>query len=234
MNLKTLNVSKFDTSQVTDMGSMFGGCSSLTSLDVSSFDTSQVTYMTDMFDSCSSLKFLDVSNFNTSNVTSLSGMFNGCVSLMNLDVSNFNTSKVIDFSFVFRDCKAVTKLDVSKFNTSQVTNMRYVFQGCTNLENILLGENWNFSNVSNHEYMFSVSDKAKVFCASAEQKTWLSTTKSLIDSSRVFVLVSDESVKTALNSATWGDLTDYTTIQTAEYNGATYYKIKGKADFYTL
>ena len=39
----------FDTSAVTDMRSMFYGCSKLTTLDLSSFDTSAVTNMTEMF-----------------------------------------------------------------------------------------------------------------------------------------------------------------------------------------
>jgi len=41
-----------NTSQVTDMSSMFSGCGSLTSLDLSRFDTSKVTKMSRMFDDC--------------------------------------------------------------------------------------------------------------------------------------------------------------------------------------
>ena len=33
---------------LTDMTGIFGGCSSLTNINVSSFDTSNVTYMTDI------------------------------------------------------------------------------------------------------------------------------------------------------------------------------------------
>ena len=47
---------------------MFQGCKSLESLDVSSFDTSNVTDMAAMFEGCDSLKELDISNFDTSNV----------------------------------------------------------------------------------------------------------------------------------------------------------------------
>ena len=45
---------------------MFNGCSSLPSLDVTNFDTSNVTTMASMFMSCSSLPSLDVTNFDTS------------------------------------------------------------------------------------------------------------------------------------------------------------------------
>ena len=45
----------FDTSAVTDMRSMFYGCSRLTTLDLSSFDTSAVTNMDFMFYNCNNL-----------------------------------------------------------------------------------------------------------------------------------------------------------------------------------
>ena len=53
--LTELNISSFDTSNVTDMSSMFGYCSALTQLDVSSFDTSKVNSMYGMFRDCNNL-----------------------------------------------------------------------------------------------------------------------------------------------------------------------------------
>ena len=52
---------------------MFSECSNLTNLDVSNFNTSNVTSMSEMFSGCSNLTNLDVSNFNTSNVTNMGG-----------------------------------------------------------------------------------------------------------------------------------------------------------------
>ena len=60
------------------MGCMFWGCSSLKELNLSNFNTNNVTYMTCMFDGCSSLKELNLSNFNTNNVTNMVCMFDGC------------------------------------------------------------------------------------------------------------------------------------------------------------
>lgn len=68
----------FDTSQMTDMNSMFSGCGNLTELDVSRFNTSQVTDMNSMFSWCGNLTKLDVSGFDTSKVTDMNGMFKGC------------------------------------------------------------------------------------------------------------------------------------------------------------
>ena len=50
-----IDLSSFDTENVTDMRWMFYGCSSLQSLDLSGLDTSQVTNMYFMFSGCSSL-----------------------------------------------------------------------------------------------------------------------------------------------------------------------------------
>ena len=63
------------------MYSMFTNCSSLTSLDLSSFDTSNVTNIGMMFYNCLSLTSLDLSNFDTSNVTTMSSMFISCSKL---------------------------------------------------------------------------------------------------------------------------------------------------------
>ena len=60
---------------------MFFGCNSLISLDLSNFNTQNVTNMRCMFFGCNSLKSLDLSNFNTQNVTNMNLMFSGCESL---------------------------------------------------------------------------------------------------------------------------------------------------------
>jgi surface protein len=57
---------------------MFYNCSSLTSLDLSKFNTSNVTDIWGMFWKCSSLKNLDVSNFDISKVEDMSSMFYEC------------------------------------------------------------------------------------------------------------------------------------------------------------
>lgn len=79
-----------DTQNVTDMGSMFFGCSGLTALDLSSFDTQNVTNMDGMFSWCSGLTTLDLSTFDTQNVTNMNSMFFGCSGLTSIITgSNF-------------------------------------------------------------------------------------------------------------------------------------------------
>ena len=98
--LKTLDLSSFDTSQVTSMNEAFYKCTNLTSIDLTNLDTSNVTYMNSMFYNCNSLKLLDVSNFNTSKVTDMSGMFFYDSELIDLYM-NFDVSSVKNFDYIF-------------------------------------------------------------------------------------------------------------------------------------
>ena len=50
---------------------MFKECSNLTSLDLSNFNTENVTDMNGMFYGCTKLESLDLSNFNTAKVTKM-------------------------------------------------------------------------------------------------------------------------------------------------------------------
>ena len=69
---------------------MFYKCSGLTSLDLSNFNTENVTDMYGMFYKCSGLTSLDVINFNTQKVTDMRSMFYNCSSFTSLDISSFS------------------------------------------------------------------------------------------------------------------------------------------------
>ena len=57
---------------------MFSHCQSLTNIDISKFNTSKVTNISKMFSHCYSLNFLDVTNIKISYRTNINGMFTGC------------------------------------------------------------------------------------------------------------------------------------------------------------
>ena len=154
INLTSITgIEYLNTSEVTDMASMFGGCSSLQSIDVTNFDTSKVIDMDNMFAGCKSLTSLDVTNFNTSQVTDMSNMFSDCNSLTSLNVTNFNTGKVIYMNNMFSNCSSLQSLDVTNFGTSQVTNMSSMFSGCNSLTSLDV-TNFNTSKVTNMNGMF--------------------------------------------------------------------------------
>ena len=59
------------------MSDMFSKCSSLINLNLSNFNTNNVTNMSYMFFNCSSLTSLNLSNFNINNVNDMWYMFDG-------------------------------------------------------------------------------------------------------------------------------------------------------------
>ena len=152
-NLTSLDVSHFDTSNVKNMRGMFAQCDGLTSLDLSHFDTSNVTNMNNMFRNCCGLTSLDVSDFDTSEVTDMAEMFFGCGGLKNLDLSHFDTSNVTIMKGMFEWCSGLTSLDVSHFDTSNVIDMFYMFAGCNNLTSLDVSH-FDTSNVTEMGSMF--------------------------------------------------------------------------------
>ena len=119
---------------IKDASSMFCMCKTLISLpDISKLDTSEVTNMSAMFDVCSSLSSLpDISKWNTSKVENMSGIFNNCSSLSSLpDISKWNTSNVRSMNYMFNGCRLLSSLpDISKWNISNVTNREKMFDSC--------------------------------------------------------------------------------------------------------
>ena len=154
-SLTSLDLSGFNTDNVTNMAAMFSNCTGLTSLNLSNFNTAKVQYMEYMFDGCSGLTSLDLSNFNTANVTHMYRMFSGCSGLTSLNLSSFNTENVTNMYGMFYDCSGLTSLDLSNFNTAKVTNMWGMFSGCSGLVTIYASDLFTTKRVTSSSSMFS-------------------------------------------------------------------------------
>ena len=138
--LKNLDLSSFNTQNVTNMYRLFSGCYNLQSINLSSFKTQNVINMSYMFYECYNLKSLDLSKFNTQNVTDMSNMFENCQNLTNLDLSSFDTSNVINMSRMFDECYNLKRLDLSKFNTKNVNKIKNMFGNCYKLESVVINK----------------------------------------------------------------------------------------------
>ena len=136
-----------------DCSYMFGGCSNLTKIDLSYFDTKNVTNMSYMFYYCFRLTNINLSSFDTKNVTNMNNMFRECYRLTNIDLSSFDTKNVTDMSYMFRECYRLTNINLSSIDTKNVTNMRYMFYSCSNLTHIDLSS-FITKNVTNMGSMF--------------------------------------------------------------------------------
>ena len=198
-----LDVSHFDTSKVRNFAIMFLGCEKLTSLDVSGFNTSSASDFSGMFQSCSSLVSLDVSHFDTSNATDLDYMFNNCAKLEVIDVSHFNTSKVTNMYSMFQWCYKVKVLDVSGFNTSKVRNFGSMFSYCQSIKTVDLSH-FDTSSATDMHFMF--------YCCSALTILDLSSfnTSKVTDMNHMFV---------GLNNITTLDISNFNTLRVTNMEG---------------
>ena len=114
----------FDTSNVTNMGSMFSNCTNL--INIPLLDTSNVTNMSYMFSYCTNL--INIPLLDTSNVTNMSYMFSNCTNLTTIPL--LDTSNVTNMSYMFNYCKNLTAIrfnpnanNIDNFNISYCTKM---------------------------------------------------------------------------------------------------------------
>ena len=155
--LRVIDVSKWNTSIVENAYMMFGSCE-VEELDLSGFNTSNMTNMGYMFSYTEKLKKLDISNFDTSKVTNMQGMFMGCFLLEELDLSHFKTSKITSMRYMFYQCESLKKLNIRGFDTSNVTTMYMTFDGCKNLTTFDFSY-LNTSKVTNMKSLFHSCEK---------------------------------------------------------------------------
>jgi len=151
--LEYINFENINTSSVINMAFMFRNCEYLTELDLRMFKTSKLKSMDYMFAQAYSLYFLDLTSFDTSQVTSMRNLFYEMEFLKHIDLSNFNTSKVTDMELIFGLCYSLVDLDISSFDTSKVINMYGMFAGCSSLKEINF-TNFDTSSVITMKYMF--------------------------------------------------------------------------------
>jgi surface protein len=136
-NVQSLDVAGFDTSKVENMGGMFVDCASLKSIAVGSWDVSNVKFMDNMFRGCSSLEELEGAEYwSTGNAETMGQMFDGCSSLKSVNASDWHaTSKLYNMGGMFHGCASLTDLTFGdNFNTSGVKYMDNMFNGCSSLK----------------------------------------------------------------------------------------------------
>lgn len=115
---------KINITGVNSLSSLFNGFKNLKNVDVSEWDTSDVTNMSYLL-SDTSIENIDLSGFNTSNVSNMNGMFE-LSKIKELNLTNFDTSNVKYMYAMFNQSKLQT-LDISSFDASKVINIKYMF-----------------------------------------------------------------------------------------------------------
>ena len=189
VNIENINVSNFDTRNVTNMNHMFSSMHKLKQLQLpATFNTSGVTDMGYMFYNSKSLTSLDVSMFNTEKVTNMREMFGYLESVTSIKFgSSFNTKNVTDMYGMFGTLCRMRELDLSGavFDTAKVNDFDAMFSvfGCASgvgvLEKIYVNNDFDTSKLTRYTGMFTGRKKLRggngsyLADPSTADKTWL-------------------------------------------------------------
>ena len=132
LNCTSMDLGDVNTVNLTSTARMFNLCQSLTTLSgISGWNTSNVTDMSSMFFGCESLQSPDLSGWNTGSVTNMNSMFYSCQSIETLDLSGWDTGNVTDMTEMFQECFKLTTIYVGEgWSTESVTDYLYMFEGC--------------------------------------------------------------------------------------------------------
>ena len=161
-NLKTINgLDKVDVSSVTSMTMMFAANNKLKALDVSTWDTSNVTDFSVAFgvglqsDSSaphSELTSLKLGNMNTSKGTKFGSMFNGLTNLQ-----NFTAWQKLDYSHAqgdlmgmggFLSSTTITDVDLTNVKLPKELHAQSMFAIMPNVKSIKFGQPIKFTSLS--------------------------------------------------------------------------------------
>lgn len=181
--LTSVDISHFNTSNVTNIDYMFYGSDVLVStIDMSAWDlgklyksqyvfqnaykipkiilpktgTCQPSYINNMFYNCQALTELDLGVLDTSKVSGMSDVFNRCYALEELDLSSWNTDKVTIMRDMFNSMRALKDLKLFKLNHADNRNLLLegMFQSAWSLDNLDFTE-WDTSDVTSMQEMFA-------------------------------------------------------------------------------
>lgn len=121
-------------------------------IDLSGFDTSNVTNMSKMFYWLEKVETLDLSGFNTAKVTDMSYMFNS-MDIKVLDLSSFNVKSLTNTESMFASNTNLERIYVKSgtdWNVSaKVTNSSNMFYYCNSLKG---GDNFSYNGYHDISY----------------------------------------------------------------------------------
>ncbi|NLR09495.1 MULTISPECIES: DUF5776 domain-containing protein [Lactobacillaceae] len=159
------HLDRLDTSHTTVMNNMFHVIdldSKTTTIDVSHFDTSQVTSMQYMFYGQSAVKQLDVTGFNMDRVTDTMDMFYRTTSLEQVDFAQgtFHNLSSVMYMFGFSGAQVIK---LPKFAPSADFSGFYMFAGTKIITELTLGPATTFKSGTSPNLNTPLQDMPDVY-----------------------------------------------------------------------
>lgn len=150
-----IDLSKWDTSNISDLSNLFFNCTKLKQIDLHTWNTKSVSTCYWLFRGCSSLEFINIDGWNTCNVYDMDRMFGECSKLITIKgLNKLNTSNVQFMRLMFISDTSLKSLDLSSFDTQNCIDTRQMFRDCYNLKSIYVSDTFVMTKVYNSTQMF--------------------------------------------------------------------------------
>ena len=157
-NIDVVAVDRPNLSAVTDMSSMFGGCTVLVgNISIGQWDVSNVTDMNNMFRAADAFN-QPIGDWDVSSVTNMEDMFSSA-DTFNQNINSWDVSNVTDMSRMFYQAEAFNQ-PIGNWDVSNVTQMDNMFGstfGSTTSFNQDINS-WDVSSVTNMGGMFGFNE----------------------------------------------------------------------------
>ena len=147
-NKSFLDLTDLDISELDNLSYIFYG-SNIEVVDISGWDTSNVTTMENMFCFCDKLKnIIGIENFDVSKLESANSMFYCCKNLVELDLTNWNPISLKNAHEMFSSCSNLKIIkNIENWQLPNIKSVRQMFYKCAKLDVDL--SNWDLSNLQN-------------------------------------------------------------------------------------
>lgn len=146
-SLKTIDMSKVDSSKIRKYNETFSECSSIENISFSNFSFEMTDNVSNMFYNCKKLKSVSMPQLYGDYIFDSSGMFYGCESLISVDLSNFKgpiteydyfgenkqPDENIATDYMFYGCSSLTHVNLPKMTAKKAKYTQYMFAKCTSL-----------------------------------------------------------------------------------------------------
>ena len=146
-NKSFINLTDIDVSELDDLSDIFTRLNEVEVIDISGWDTSNVTSMDDMFRKCAKLKnIIGIENLDVSKLEDANGMFYMCENLVELDLTNWNTISLENMSYMFYNCSNLKIIkNIENWQLTNIKDVSCMFYGCAKLDVDL--SNWDLTNI---------------------------------------------------------------------------------------
>ena len=146
-NNSFIDLTDLDISELDDLSGVFARLNKVEVVDISGWDTSNVTTMEDMFRKCSKLKnIIGIENLDVSKLKNANSMFYMCENLVELDLTNWNTISLENMSYMFYNCSNLKIIkNIENWQLPNIQDVSYMFYDCTKLDVDL--SNWDLTNI---------------------------------------------------------------------------------------